>query len=114
MVQISDNPRFDFQRKVDEESVVIVIDRTEKYVLLQLKVYNFLNEEVITDIPVKSVNLKADNSTYVNSQGIPTNVEEEYFMGEYDFFCLLLTQPVVINDLITAKIQWADAIGRFD
>jgi hypothetical protein len=115
MVNISDNPNYQFKRKVDNDNVLIIIDCKNQYVILQLDVYNFTQEDVlITDIPAKPISLKADNNTKVTSQGVPTEVIEDQVMGEFDFFKMMMNNPVIIDDLISAKIQWADFMGRFD
>jgi len=115
MIDISDNPNFDFKRKVDNDEVSIIIDCKNKYVLLQLDVYNYTQDDIlITDIPIKSVPLTADNNTKVDANGVPTDVVADQVMGEYDYFKIMMGTPVVINDMIDAKIVWADSVGRFN
>jgi hypothetical protein len=115
MINISDNPNFGFKRKVDNDETLIIINCKDKYILLQLDVYNYTQDGVlITDIPVKSVKLYANNDTKVDSNGVPTDVSEDQVMGEYDYFKILMDNPVIINDMINSKILWADSIGRFD
>jgi hydroxypyruvate isomerase len=95
MINISDNPNFDFKRKVDNDEVLIVIDCKNKYVILQLDVYNYTQEgELIIDIPVKTVPLTADNIVRVDVNGIPTNVVADQVMGEYDYFKIMMGNPV--------------------
>lgn len=97
----------------------LIIDNDSEYgfqVKLRLKVHHYIMvEDVKTPHPLQEfryVVLTANNSTMVDANGVP--VEEGGVMGEFDFFMLLLNNPVVIANLVAAKVQWADSIGRFN
>jgi hypothetical protein len=113
MVAISNNPKYpNFKRKVDTDNIRIIIDCKEKYVMLDLFVYNFSDEDIlIEDVPEKRTTLTANNTTLVDQNGVPS---EDGIMGEFDFFVQMMSIPVVINDIVLAKIAWADSQGRFN
>jgi hypothetical protein len=116
MINISDNTKFGFKRKADDSKALIVIDQLNEYVILQVAVYNYTSsDELITDIPAAITILRADNTTWVNQQGVPVDEDSaDKFMKEYDFFSMMMGMPVVVNDMITGKITWADSLNRFD
>jgi hypothetical protein len=74
----------------------------------------FMKEEAKTPhpMPAKWETLWAKQDQMVNAQG--QLVDEGGVMSEFDFFIMLMGQPVVINDFVEAKIAWADNLGRFN
>lgn len=86
-------------------------------VKLRLRVNHYIMVDgVKTNHPlqaVKWVTLTADKSTFVDAQGniVP---EEDSVMTEFDFFIMLMGVSIIQNDIISAKILWADSLGRFD
>jgi hypothetical protein len=115
---ISDEPNYGFKRKVEVNSININMgDVFNKSVVLSLlvKYYAPDGNTQITFIPVKDVNLIADTTTWVDVDG---NIVEQgsidAAMTEYDFFMAMMNIPVVISDIVEAKVTWADSLGRFD
>lgn len=86
-----------------------------KFIKLQFRLWVFIGE---TEIPIPTgatyVDLVATNSSFVNQMGEIVPEGTEGAIGEYDFFIALLPNPVIIMDFILAKIQWANAMGRFN
>lgn len=84
-------------------------------VTLRIRVDHYFikdGEEVAHPLPAKWVNLSATQDQMVN--GLGQLVEEGGIMSEFDFFIMLMGQPVVINEFVDAKIVWADELGRFN
>ena len=83
-------------------------------------VENFYRDEDITArVPANPVTLLADNRTKVRPNGVPYMPGEEVpedAMGEFDFFYALIENdvPVQIRTMTIQKIDWADALGRFN
>ncbi len=115
---ISDEPNYGFKRKVHVNSINIGIgDLFNKAVVLYLivKYYAPDGNTIIDFIPPKNVNLIADTTTWVDQNGtIVPEGDPTAVMTEYDFFMTLMTVPIVISDIIAAKVVWADNLGRFD
>jgi hypothetical protein len=115
---ISDEPTYGFKRKVEVTQIFIGLqDFVDKAVNLYLIVKYYESDGVtsITLIPPKGVILRADNTTWVDVDG---NIVEEgsiaAIMTEYEFFMMLMDQPIIISDIVESKVTWADSLGRFD
>jgi hypothetical protein len=77
--------------------------------------YYEVDDTPITIIPSKSVILRADNTTWVDATGtIVPEGDPTAVMTEYDFFMMLMDQPIIISDIVETKVTWADSLGRFD
>lgn len=111
---ISPEPIHGFIRKVELAGINIPIKPfLGDAVSLTLAVTYFdTNENPIEIIPPKIVTLNATRDTLVNAQG--EIVEEDWVMSEFDFFIALMDQPVVISEIVQAKIKWADSLHKFD
>jgi hypothetical protein len=114
---ISDEPTYGFKRKVEVAQIHIGFkDFVNKAVNLYF-VVNYYEDDYtpITIIPFKSVILRADETTWVDQNGtIVPEGDPTAVMTEYDFFMMMMTVPIVISDIIEAKVIWADNLGRFD
>ena len=114
---ISDEPTYGFKRKVEPTIIYIGFkDFVGKVVNLQFIVnYYEADDTPITLIPSKTVTLRADETTWVDENGtIVPEGDPTAVMTEYDFFMSLMNVPIVISDIIAAKVVWADNLGRFD
>jgi hypothetical protein len=114
---ISDEPTYGFKRKVEVSSIHIgFLDFADKAVNLYLVVkYYDINNAIITLVPEKRIVLRADNTTWVDQTGtIVPEGDPTAVMTEYDFFMAMMNVPIVISDIIEAKVIWADNLGRFD
>lgn len=80
-------------------------------VILQIPVFTKDPDGNIIDELTKRYDLVASNETKVNQMGVP---DPDGVIGEFDFFLQLLASPVVINDMVKTKIQWAASLGRFN
>jgi len=115
---ISDEPNYGFKRKVEVAQIHIGFeDFVDKAVNLFLivKYYESDGTTPITIIPPKGVTLRADNTTWVDVDG---NIVEQgsidAAMTEYEFFMMMMNVPIVISDIVEAKVAWADSLGRFN
>jgi hypothetical protein len=114
---ISDEPTYGFKRKVELAQIHIgFMDFVNKSVNLFLVVKYYENDDTpITLIPIKSVTLRADNTTWVDQNGnIVPEGDPTAVMTEYDFFMMMMNVPIVISDIVAAKVVWADNLGRFN
>lgn len=115
---ISDEPNYGFKRKVTIDAINIgVSESVVQAVILvtSVKYYSPDGNTVLTFIPPKSVNLTADNTTWVDQNGtIVPEGDPSAVMTEYDFFISLMNVPIVISDIVQAKVSWADSLGRFN
>ena len=115
---ISDEPNYGFKRKVEVANIHIGFqDFANKAVNLNLTVKYYENDEItpINIIPAKMVSLRADDTTWVDSNGtIVPEGDPTAVMTEYAFFMSLMEIPVVISDIVEAKVTWADSLGRFN
>jgi hypothetical protein len=118
---ISDEPNYGFKRKVHVDSINISIgDLFNKAVVLSLivKYYSPDGSTIIDFIPPKKVPLIADTTTQVDQNGtiVPAG-DPTAVMTEYEFFMMMMTIPIVIADMVSQKIAWADSPAggnRFD
>jgi hypothetical protein len=114
---ISDEPTYGFKRKVEIAQIHIgFMDFINKAVNLYCIVnYYEADDTLITIIPFKNVILRADNTTWVDVDGnIVPEEDISAVMTEYDFFMMLMNQPIIISDIVESKVTWADSLGRFD
>jgi hypothetical protein len=115
---ISDEPNYGFKRKVHVDSININIgDLFNKAVVLFLtvKYYDPDGVTVINFIPSKSIPLIADTTTWIDSNGtIVPEGDPTAVMTEYEFFMAMMNVPIVISDIVEAKVAWADSLGRFN
>jgi hypothetical protein len=114
---ISDEPNYGFKRKVELAQIHIgFVDFINKSVNLLLVVKYYESDDTpITLIPSKNVNLRADETTWVDSNGtIVSQGDPTAVMTEYDFFMAMMDVPVVISDIVESKVTWADSLGRFN
>lgn len=115
---ISDEPVYGFKRKAEVARIHIgFMDFVDKAVNLQFTVNYYENDGTtfINIIPPKSVTLRADETTWVDQNGtIVPEGDPTAVMTEYDFFMMMMNVPIVISDIIEAKVIWADNLGRFD
>jgi hypothetical protein len=114
---ISDEPTYGFKRKVELAQINIGFKEFVSKTVILYFIVNYYESDgtLITIIPFKNVVLRADNTTWVDSNG--TIVPEEdptAVMTEYDFFMSLINVPIVISDIVKSKVAWADSLGRFN
>lgn len=117
LYQISNHPVVaDMERWVSWAGLEIQSDANYGfYIRIKYRIWAFIND---VEIPIGTgaayVNLNADNSTCVNSSGHIVDCGSLDSIGEYDFYMAMIDEPTVIQDLITAKITWADSEGKFN
>lgn len=115
---ISDEPTFGFKRKVEIDSINIGVSvNSIQSVILSTSVNYYSSDGVtrINIIPKKVVNLTADNTTWVDVDGnIVPEGDIAAVMTEYEFFMAMMNVPIVISDIVQAKVSWADSLGRFN
>ena len=118
IINISNHPvKPEITRKVEYGGLIESAEDwygSPKQVTIAFKVLYFLNGESLFEGSVNHIAyLRATEDTYVDAQGnvVP---QEEGVMSEYDFFQLIKSNPVTINDLIEAKAVQGDLQGRFD
>ena len=114
---ISDEPTYGFKRKVELAQINIGFKEFVSKTVILYFIVNYYESDgtLITIIPFKNVVLRADETTWVDSNGtIVPEGDPTAVMTEYDFFMALMDVPIVISDIIGAKVVWADSLGRFD
>ena len=114
---ISDEPLYGFKRKAEPTLIYIGFKESiGKFVNLQFIVnYYKVDDAPITIIPPKIVTLRADETTWVDSNGnIVPQEDPAAVMTEYEFFMAMMNVPIVISDIVEAKVAWADSLGRFN
>ncbi len=115
---ISDEPTYGFKRKVELAEIHIGFqDFVNKSVSLFFVVKYYESDEItsITLIPAKGVTLRADETTWVDVDGnIVPEGDISAVMTEYEFFMAMMNVPIVISDIVEAKVTWADSLGRFN
>jgi hypothetical protein len=83
--------------------------------ICQVDYFEPTTDTPITIIPSKIVNLIADNSTCVNSNGVIVTCDSpDAVMTEFEYYMQMLFVSVVIADMVEQKILWADSQGRFN
>ena len=127
-INISDEPTYGFKRKATWTGLFIPADLTPDPPLAEIatmgsgiilytivQYFEAATDEPITIIPPKIVSLTADNTTCVDVNGVIVPCgSPEAVMTEYEYYMQMLTVPVVIADMVTQKIIWADSEGRFN
>lgn len=119
LVNISDDPQYGFKRKAEAALIHIgMMDYQGKTVTLTVNIRYFQNdpeETEITIIPQKVVSLIADQSTCVDKDGkvVPCG-SPEAVMTQYDWYIKMMDVPVIIRDVVIARIEQADKDGIFD
>jgi hypothetical protein len=118
IVPISDEPTYGFKRSVTMAALQInVLPFLGECVslLCQVNYFEPITDAPITIIPSKNVPLVADNTTCVDSRGmiVPCGGPDAV-MTEFEYYMQMLEVPVVIADMVTQKILWADGEGRFN
>lgn len=63
---------------------------------------------------IKYLQMVADNTTWVNSKGETVPEGTPGAMGEYDFFMLVIQNPIDLPALIQSYMLKAKLAGRFD
>jgi len=117
LYQISNHPTIStMERYVSWAGLDIASDANYGfYIRLKYRIWAFLDGVEIPISPdAKYVNLLADNSTCVNSAGQIVECGSPDSIGEYDYYIGLINEPIIIQDLIVAKITWADSEGKFN
>lgn len=111
----SNHPEFGFKSKTTLAGINIpCLPFMGEAVVLTLSVNYFKEDDTpITIIPPRIVELKAGKDMMVDQNGqLVDNDSPEAVMSEYDFFMMLMNQPIKIAEIVVAKIQWADGLGR--
>ena len=117
LYQISNQPSIpEMERWVSWAGLDIECDAEYgRYIKMKYRLWAFINN---TEIPIAPgatyVNLLADNSTCVDDKGVIVPCSTPGSVGEYDFYMSMWDTPVVIKDFVVAKIEWADANGKFN
>lgn len=117
IVPISNEPIYGYKRTATMAALQInALPFMGSNINLLTQVNYFTQNDVPIDIiPAKNVYLIADNSTCVDAQGNPVACDSpDAVMTEFEYYMSLLDQPVIIQDLVIAKIQQADAAGLFN
>ena len=96
-------------RQVDVDKIWFCRDGKAQKVVLEIPVDTLDPDGNAIEEMHKTFFLTADNDTMVNDQGVP---DPEGVIGEYDFFQAIIKQPIVIWDLLNAKVQYASLIQR--
>ena len=114
---ISNEPTYGFKRRVEVAQINIGFTTLIEKSINIILVVNYYNDEgePISIIPPKCITLKADSNTWVDSNGfILPEDDPSVISTEYDYFMQMIHLPIVISDIIQAKIAWADQVGKFD
>lgn len=85
------------------------------YIKLKYRIWAFLNDlELPISNDAKYITLLANNEVCVNTAGQIVECGSPDSVGEYDFYMAMIDEPIIIQDLITSKITWADSEGKFN
>ena len=117
IVPISNEPVYGFKRTATMAALQInALPFTGECVNLMVQVNYFDQNDLPIDIiPPKIVNLIADNTTCVDNKGVIVPCgSPDAAMTEFDFYMSMMSVPVIIKDMVTQKILWADSQGRFN
>lgn len=117
IVPISPDPVYGFKRVATMAGLLInAVPFMGENITLSIQV-NYFNQDdtPIEIIPPRIVPLVADKTTCVDRNGaiVPCG-SPDAVMTEFEFYMSLLHQSVVIANLVTQKILWADYEGRFN
>jgi hypothetical protein len=118
IVPISDEPTYGFKRTATMAALnigALPFMGEAVNLICQVNYFEPITDAPITIIPPKIVPLIADNTTCVDRNGmiVPCGGPDAV-MTEYEYYMQMLDVPVVIADMVTAKILWADGEGRFN
>lgn len=117
IVPISPDPNYGFKRVATMAGLLInALPFMGENINLSVQVNYFDNDDKPIDIiPARITNLIADNTVCLDDKGqyVPCD-SPDAVMTEFEFYMSLLHQSVVIADLVTQKILWADSEGRFN
>jgi hypothetical protein len=116
-VPISNDPVYGFKRTATMAGLLInPVPFMGENINLTVQVDYFDKDDTpINIIPPKIVSLIADNSHCVNDKGVPVPCNSpDAVMTEFEYYMSMLHQSVIIADLVTQKILWADSEGRFN
>lgn len=114
---ISNHPANDnIQRYVSWAGLEINSDANYGFsIKLKYRLWAFIGEMELPIAPdAKYVDLLANNSTCVNSQGQIVECDTDGAVGEFDFYMALINESIIIQSFIVAKIEWADQEGKFN
>lgn len=117
IVPISNEPVYGFKRTATMAALQInALPFTGECIILITQVNYFDQNDLPIDIiPPKIVNLIADNTTCVDNKGVIVPCDSpDAAMTEFDFYMSMMSVPVIIKDMVTQKILWADSQGRFN
>jgi len=114
---ISDEPNYGFKRKVSVAQIHIGFeDFVDKCVNLVLTVKYYENDDppqnIYISFQVYMLGPKLTPSQF-RSNIVPEG-DITAVMTEYEFFISLMNVPIVISDIVQAKVSWADSLGRFN
>ena len=97
IVPIRNEPTYGFKRTATMAALQInCLPFLGQIIVLAIQVNYFDDKDIPIDIiPPKMVNLIAEGA-------------------EYEYYMAMLSEPTIIQDIVIAKIQEADAAGRFN
>ena len=117
LYQISNQPNLpEMERWVSWAGLDIECDpEYGYYIKMKYRLWAFIND---TEIPIAPgamyVSLMATNDTCVDDTGVIVPCGTPGSVGEYDFYMEMWDEPVIIEDFVVAKIEWADSEGKFN
>lgn len=117
LYSISNHPTIDaMKRYVSWAGLEIASDANFGfYIKLKYRIWAFINEiELPIGNDAKYITLLANNEVCVNTAGQIVECGSPDSVGEYDFYMAMIDEPIIIQDLITSKITWADSEGKFN
>lgn len=115
-IQISNHPQMANIKRFANRHEFSIND-SSKAIVLTIKVEHFLESTPEVFTKIQGLNdtfsrLIVDESTRVDATG--NIVTDQGIMSEWEFFNILGEQDIKMNDLMRAKILWADTNGRLD
>ena len=117
IVPISPDPNYGYKRMATMAGLLInALPFMGENITLSIQVNYFEQDDrPIEIIPPRIVPLIADNTVCVDDKGqyVPCG-SPDAVMTEFEFYMSLLHQSVVIANLVTQKILWADSKGAFN
>ena len=117
LYQISNHPTLtSMERYVSWAGLEIASDANYGfYVKLKYRIWAFIGGVELPIAPdSRYVNLMATNDTCVDLNGKIVECGTQGAIGEYDFYIALIDKQIIIQDLVVAKITWADSEGKFN
>ena len=61
-----------------------------------------------------NLQMVASNTTFVNTQGAPVPADTDGAIGEYDFFMMMIKNPINLPELIQTYMNKAKLQGKFN